>query len=433
MSEAKNPWGKKRPLFLGFSALVLLVGGIGTWSVYTRIAGAIIANGLVEVEINRQVVQHPDGGVIGEILVDDGDVVDAGEILMRFDDTLLRTNLNTINAQVLEISARKIRLMAERDGAETVEYPDELIDAATDPIMAELLTGQQDLFNARRDTLDREVALLGEKTAQIEEQIKGAEAQSEALNQQLALIAEELVDEVALLAKGLSQATTVRSLQREEARMNGSIGELSANVAGSRGRIAEIQIEVLRLHTRLREDAITTLRDLQYREFELTEQRSAVIETLLRLDIRAPSSGVIYGKQFHALRSVVRPAEAILYIVPQDTVLVIATRIPAVHIDQVHVGQEANVKFSSFDTRTTPEIFGLVTKVSPDIFTDENTGESYYSAEIVPNPEDVAKLEGLEIVPGMPVQAFLRTSERTPLQYLIKPLADYFTKAFREG
>lgn len=432
MSDVVDPWSSKRPLYVGIAALILLVGGLGTWSVVTHISGAIIAEGLVEVEENRQVVQHPNGGVIGEILVDDGDIVEAGDVLMRFDDTLLRSDLAVINAQLFEIAARKARLTAERDDADTVEYPDLMIGRADDPLMSELLEGQRDLFAARKETLAREVALLNEKTLQIEEQIRGSEAQRDAISQQRALISEELADETELLAKGLSQATTVRALQREEASMQGSLGNLTASIAESRGRIAEIQIETLRLRAKLREDAITTLRDLQYRELELTEKQISLLETLQRLDIRASASGVIFGIQFHAIRSVVRPAEDILFIVPQNTVLVIATRIPAVHIDQVHFGQFANIKFSAFDAKTTPEIFGTITKISPDIFTDENTGESYYTAEILPNPEDIVKLKGLEIIPGMPVQAFLRTSERTPLQYLIKPLADYFNKAFRE-
>ena len=151
------------------------------------------------------------------------------------------------------------------------------------------------------------------------------------------------------------------------------------------------------------------------------------------MDVRAPTSGIIYGKQFHALRSVVRPAETILFIVPQDTPLVIATRIPAIHIDQVYVGQSASLHFSAFDTRTTPVIMGRITKISPDIFVDENTGESYYSAEVIPNVEELLKLDGLDVLPGMPVEAFLKTADRTPLEYLVKPLADYFNKAFRES
>ena len=256
----------------------------------------------------------------------------------------------------------------------------------------------------RRGSLGREAALLVERKVQIEEQITGAEAQSNALNLQQGLIAEELVDEASLLEKGLTQATTVRLLKREAARMEGLVAELAATVAERRGRIAEIEIEVLRLSSRLREDAITTLRDLQYREIELRETHTSLLETLRRTDVRAPSSGILYGKQFHALRSVVRPAETILFIVPQDTPLIIATRIPAIHIDQVYIGQAASLRFLAFNMRTTPVIMGRVTKISPDVFVDEATGESYYSAEIIPINEELVKLEGLEVLPGMPLR-----------------------------
>lgn len=425
-------WSAKRPLLLGFISLLLLVGGLGFWSVKVNIAGAIVASGLVEVEVNRQVVQHPQGGVIGEILADEGDIVTIGDVLMRFEDTLLRSDISVLSGQIFEIHARKSRLTAERNGAETIVFSPELLAAQKDPIVEDLMSGQADLFIARRETLSREAALLGERITQIEEQISGATAQSNATRRQQDLIAEELMDELALLGKGLSQATKVRALQREDARMEGLLGNFTATIAESRGKIAATEIEILRLQTALREDAITTLRDLQFREIELTEKRLALQETLKRMDIRAPASGIIYDTQFHALRSVVRPAEPILYIVPQDSALVIATRIPAVHIDQVHVGQTASLRFSAFEMRTTPEIFGIVTKVSPDVFADEITGETYYTAEIVPDEVELQKLEGLEIVPGMPVQAFLKTNDRTPLNYLLKPLMDYFTKAFRE-
>lgn len=426
-------WSIRKPLFLGFLALAVLVLGIGLWSVTTTIAGAIVATGQVEVEVNRQVVQHLDGGVIGEILVDDGDTVNAGDVLLRFDDTLLRSDLSVINGQLYEISARKSRLQAERDNTQTVSFAPLLLAVIEDPLVAELMEGQKNLFIARRDTLAREEALLNKKSAQIEDKIRGDVAQIDSLLAQQTLIAEELTDEKALLAKGLSQTTKVRALQREMARMDGALGALSASIAESRGRIAEIEIEILRLRSRLREDAITTLRDLQFREIELAEKRTSLLETLQRMEVRAPTSGVIYGKKFFAVRSVVRPAEPILYIVPQDSRLVISTRIPANHIDQVHVGQIASLRFAAFDMRTTPEIFGHVTKVSPDVFVDNITGETYYSAEILPDASEIPKLGDVEIVPGMPVQAFLRTRDRTPFNYLVKPLADYFARAFRES
>lgn len=433
MSANQNGWSAKRPLALGFVALVLLVAGLGAWSVKTNIAGAVITSGLIEVEANRQIVQHPNGGVIEEILVDDGDVVTAGDILIRFDDEFLQSDLTVITEQLFEIIARKARLVAERDDAEVVKFDKVLLDSNNNPVVAELIAGQNNLFLARRDSLAREEALLKERGLQIEDQIIGAEAQREALIRQQELIAEELTDESSLLAKGLSQASTVRALQREAARMEGQEAGLIATIAERRGRIAEIEIEGLRLRASRREEAITTLRDLQYREIELREKQDSLRETLQRMDVRAPSSGIVYGKQFHAIRSVVRGADTILYIVPQDTPLVIATRIPAIHIDQVHIGQVASLHFSAFDTRTTPVVMGKIMKISPDVFIDEMTGESYYSAEIIPDETEMAKLDGLEVLPGMPVEAFLKTADRTPLEYLVKPLADYFEKAFREN
>jgi len=427
-----NNWSTRTPLLLGFFALIVLVFGVGLWSVKTRLSGAIVASGQVEVRVNRQVVQHPDGGVIGEILVDDGDTVVAGEVLLRFDDTKVRSDLAVITGQLYEISARKSRLEAERDATDSIRFAKLLTEISDDPLAQELMAGQRNLFAARADSLEREQALLNKKIAQISDQISGADAQLSALKAQQAFIDLELKDEQTLLDKGLSQVTKVRALQREKARMQGALGVLIAGIAENRGKIAEIEIEILRLRSRLREDAITTLRDLQFREIELIQKRNSLTETLQRMEVRAPVSGVIYGKTFFAVRAVVRPAEPILYIVPQNSQLVVKTRIPARHIDEVHSGQIASLRFAAFDTRTTPEVSGKVTRISPDVFVDKVTGATYYTAEILPDLDSLAKLGAVEIVPGMPVQAFLKTRDRTPLNYLLKPLTDYFTRAFRE-
>jgi HlyD family secretion protein len=421
-------------LILGFGALAVLVGGIGGWAAMANIAGAIVAPGQIKVEGDRQVVQHPDGGVVGEINVVDGDFVEAGEILMRFDDTLLRSELTIVESQLYEIMARRGRLDAERDGLDTITFDQELLDlAAENAEIAELVDGQQRLFEARRITRAKQVEQLNERQTQIEEQIKGSEAQLAALDVQLGLIRKELADQQSLLDQGLAQSSRVLQLQREEAGLNGQVGGLTAAIAESRGRIAEIEIEILKLETDLREEAITTLRDLQYREIELREKRLSALETLSRMDVRAPVSGIVYGKIVHALRSVVRAAEPIMYIVPQDTPLVISSRIEIIHIDQVHAGQTASLHFSAFDQRTTPVIYGSVVKVSADVFTDERTGMSYYTAEIIPNEGEAEKLGNLKLIPGMPVDSFIATGERTPLNYLVKPFTDYFNKAFREN
>lgn len=434
MSRDKRKWSAMRHITVGFGALIALVVGLGGWSALANIAGAIVASGMIEVESNRQVIQHPEGGVVGEILVVDGDVVSAGDVLIRFDDTLQQSELSIIEGQLFEILARRGRLEAERDGVDIVSFPAELDALATNSSIdvQSLKVGQQSLFDARRTSLSSEAEQLNERKIQVERQIEGSEAQLTALERQLELIASELKDQEELLRKGLAQATRVLSLQREEARLFGQVGELKAAVAESRGRIAETEIEILKLTSGLREDAITTLRDLQYNEIELKERRLSTLETLSRLEVRAPVNGIIYDSSVHALRSVVRPADPLMFIVPKDSPLVISSRIETIHVDQVFVGQEATLRFSTFDARTTPEIDGTVTKISADVFTDEVTGQSYYTAQLLPKKGELEKLGDLELLPGMPVESFIKTSDRTPLAYLTKPLMDYFNRAFRE-
>ncbi|MFQ5623630.1 MAG: HlyD family type I secretion periplasmic adaptor subunit, partial [Paracoccaceae bacterium] len=360
-------WKTGRLLLTGFLALVVLVAGLGGWSAVARISGAVVASGMIEVEGSRQVVQHPDGGVVGEINVEDGDFVQAGDVLLRLDGTLLKTGLAITEGQLFETIARRGRLQAERDGSDHVTFDDEIaLRARTDPKVAELVDGQVRLFDARRVSLQSEASRLAERRDQFRKQIEGINAQIAATERQLELIKVELKDAQALLAKGLIQASRVTNLQREEARLLGAQGELTASVARNNGQIAEIDIQILRLTSDRREQAITALRDLEFKEIELRQKRASALETLSRLDVRAPVSGLIYGMKVHALRSVVRAAEPLMYVVPQDTPLVINSRIPAIHIDQVHVGQQAGLRFPTFDMRTTPEILGSVTKVSAD-------------------------------------------------------------------
>lgn len=422
------------PLIVGFLALFALVGGFGTWATMTTIAGAIVANGRIEVDRNRQVVQHPTGGVVAEIAVDEGDVVEAGALLIQLDDTSLKSQLAINEGQLFELVARRGRLEAERDGKDEINFDEELIAVgAQNDEMQELMTGQLNLFAARRETMSREIDQLSKRRGQIGNQIDGIIAQEVSLATQLELIQKELANQQSLLDRGLAQAGTVLALQRDTASLDGRIGELAASRAEAEGRITEIDIEILGITTRMREDAITRLRDLRYRELELREQRAALREEIDRLDIRAPVSGVIYGLEVQTLRSVIRPADPVLYLVPQDRPLIIASRVPPIHIDEIVVGQEVILKLSSLDQRTTPELFGHVTQISADAFEDEARGQSYYRAEISLEPDEVAKLaDGITLVPGMPVDAFIRTADRSPLAYLIKPLADYFNRAFRE-
>ena len=425
-------YSAKLPLTVGFVALILLVGGIGVWSVRTQISGAVIATGMIVVENNRQVVQHAEGGVVGTIDARDGDSVQAGDMLLRLDDTLLQSELAVAELQLIELKARRARLEAERDASDEITF-DPVIAANLNEAASEQIEGQRKLFVARRDTLQQEISQIEERVEQTGNQIAGTEAQLKALGIQQELITEELVGQETLLEKGLVQAQRVSTLRREAARLAGEIGMLTSNVAQLRGEIAAFEIEKLRLSGSRRESAIQELRDIQFRELELTEQKTSLLERLSRLDIRAPVSGIVYGSTVFAEKAVVRPADPLMFVIPQDQPLIVSARVEAIHIDQIHVGQTATLRFSAFNQRKTPEISGTVISVSADVLQDEVTGQTFYQVEVIPLADELPKLEDQVLLPGMPVEAYLKTDERTPISYLTKPFTDYFSRSFREG
>ena len=429
----KQPtYSARLPLLIGFTALALLVGGVGFWSVRTEIAGAVIANGMIVVENNRQVVQHAEGGIVGRIAARDGDRVEAGALLIELDDSLLRSELAVAELQLIELKARRARLEAERDEKDGVDFPTELVEQGG-PAAREQVEGQRVLFLARKETFEKQVSQIAERTLQTGNQIAGAEAQLAALAMQEELTLDELAVQEDALARGLTQSLRVSALRLDAARLQGEIGQLRSDIARFRGEIAGFEIERVRLQNARREAAISELRDIQFRELELTEKRHSLLKRLDRLDIRSPVAGIVYGSTVFAQNAVVRAAEPLMYVIPQDQALIVNARVPAIHIDQVHVGQPATLRFSAFNQRLTPEVTGTVIDVSADVFQDEATGMTYYRVSLVPVAEELPKLEDQDLLPGMPVEAYLKTDDRTPLSYLTKPLTDYFGRAFRES
>ncbi|MCA0921240.1 HlyD family type I secretion periplasmic adaptor subunit [Pseudooceanicola nanhaiensis] len=435
MSKGSKTFSGRTQIALGVIALLVLVGGFGTWSVKTHINGAIIASGQIEVERNRQAIQHPDGGVVESLLVYEGDAVEEGQVLLRFDASELRSQLAVTEARLYEYLARLGRSTAERDGADTIDFAPLLLEAAArDPEVAEVVDGQRRLLEARNDTVVSQVEQLEKRSAQISNQIDGVLAQRTALSRQLDLIEQELGNQRSLLDRGLAEASRVLSLEREQARLEGEVGSLTAQKAQSEGRITEIDLQIISLQTERREQAISDIRDLQYNVLELAENRRNLVTKLSRLEITAPVAGVIYGLGVHGERAVVRAADPVMYIVPQDRPLVIAARVEPRDIDAVHPAQDVYLRFSAFDQRRTPQLVGHVTQISADAFTDEASRTSFYRAEIVLSEGEQDRLpEGTVLIPGMPVEAYIRTDERTPLAYLIKPFSDYFVRAFRES
>lgn len=427
-------WPLRGPVLFGLLAIIVLLGGFVLWATQSRISGAVVAQGQVEVEQQRQVVQHPDGGVVEAILVSDGQQVEAGQPLIVLDGTLLSTELAIVESQYFEILARRGRLEAERSDLPQIGFPDELQAAAEgNDALSALVEGQRSLFETRRDTLQQSLEQLQKQSEQVSSQITGIDAQIAALGQQRELIGQELQDQESLLSRGLAQASRVLALQREAARLDGQLGELQANRAGAEIRQTELDVQRLRLNAQRREEAETQLRDLGYRELELAERRRSLTEQIDRLEIRAPVSGIVYDLQVTTPRSVLRPADPLLHLVPQDRPLVIGARVATINIDEINVGQPVALRFSAFSSRTTPEIDGQLMRISPDAMRDEATHMPYYRAEITIPPEELQKLGDLSLIPGMPAEVYIQTGERSPMAYLLKPMTDYFNRAFREN
>lgn len=427
-------WSARRPVIVGLVTVALLVGGFGGWTLFTEIDGAIVSSGQLEVAQNRQIVQHPDGGVVAEIAVKEAQPVKAGDLLIRLDGSLLQSELAIVEGQLFETLSRRARLEAERDDKAEPVFSGELAELAkTRPDVVEQIEGQRKLFFARRESTARQSEQLDKRSAQIASQIDGINAQNTALQSQLVLIQQELTNQQSLLDKGLAQSSRVLALQREEASLQGRSGELTAARAQAEGRATEIELEILRLAAVRREEANAQLRDLGPQALELVERRRALIERISRLEIRAPVSGIVLGMQVTTPRSVLRAAEPVLYIIPQDRPLVITAQVQPIHIDEVHVGQKVRVVFPAFSARTTPELFGHVATVSADALVDQRTQIPFFRAEILLDDGELAKLTDQTLLPGMPVEAFIETGARSPMSYLLKPFTDYFNQAFRES
>ena len=426
-------WRAGSAMRLGILTAIVLVFGFGAWSAFASISGAVIASGRLRVETNRQVVQHLDGGVVRELFVREGDKVAAGDVLMRLDGTQLRAQLAIVESRLFDTLARIGRLEAEQFDRDELSFDALLLEAAaTRPDVAALVEGQRGLHAARRDTAARETEQLRERQSQIREEIVGLDAQIASTTTQLGFIEQELADQRSLLDRGLTQASRVLALEREKSRLEGSRGALQAQVAQSRGRATEIDIQIVGREATRRETAIAELRDLRATEAELAERRLAMSETLARLDMRAPTGGVVLGLTVFTEGAVIRAAEPVLSIVPDETRLVVDAAIEPTSINQVFPGQAARLRFSAFNARTTPEIAGELRRVSPDALTNESTGQSYYTAEVTLTEDGLAELEGLTLVAGMPVEVFLQTGERTPISYLVRPFTDYFARSMRE-
>ena len=426
-------WTADRPLRAGLLVLGIGLGGFALWSMLTQINGAVVTSGQVTVEARRQLVQHPDGGVVAAIHVREGDTIAAGSPIATIDGTELEAQLALSRRELVEVLSRLDRLLAEIRG--DTEITDSaafsqlrLVVGETDAILA----AEAALFEARGATLVQTMAQLGERKTQTEAVITGRERQLSASRQQLELIAADLAVQEELLAKGLTENARLSALRREAARLDGEIGELEAGIAEARSAVAGFEVERLRLRATFIETAQGELRNLQPKEAELRERIRVLEARVDRLVLRAPMDGTVLGLQLHTIGGVVPAGGEIAAIVPSGAPLVLSVQLDPAQIDRVHAGQSATIRFPNFNARITTEVDGVVTTVSGDTITDTTTGRTFYTAELALVAGAETHLNGQTLVPGMPVEAFIRTDARSPASFLLKPLADYWTYAMRE-
>ena len=422
----------RRHIAVGCIVVGFLAFGLGGWATTAQIAGALIAQGSVVVESNVKKVQHPTGGVVGEVRVHDGDRVKAGDILIRLDETVTRANLAIVTKGLTELYAREARLSAERDGADTVEVPRQLADRAGDADVQEAISSERKQFDLRREARHSQKDELQQRVQQLQEQITGLTAQQEAKTKEMSLIDQELEGVRDLWSKNLVQLNRLTSLEREKARLQGERGQLIAASAEAKGKIAETQLQILNLDQEFTSDVAKELRETDSKIGEYVERKVTAEDQLKRIDIRAPQDGVVFQSTANTVGGVIAAGDPIMLIVPEADTLLVEVKVDPKDIDQVQLGQPVVLRFSAFNARTTPELNGTVSRIAADTSTDQRTGQSYYVARISMTANEIKRLGDVKLTPGMPVEAFIQTGERTLMAYLVKPLHDQLMRAFRE-
>ncbi len=436
MTEGPKPMSRRgsirRHLVAGMATVALLFGGVGGWAATTKLAGAVIATGLLVVDTNVKRIQHPTGGVVGDILVEEGDTVKAGEVLIRLDETQTRANLSILTTRLDEFSARGARLEAERAGADAVTFPEALLARKGELEIARQIGGEQSLFELRREARAGNKAQLRERIAQTQEEVEGVTGQIAAKQREIGLIRKELEGLANLYNQGLVPITRMTELERAEARLDGERGQLVAARAQAMGRIAEVELQIIQIDQDLRSEVAAELADIGVRSSELGERKIAAEDQLNRIELRAPQDGTVHQLEIHTVGGVIQPGETLMLVVPAADELTVEARIAPQEIDRIRIGQEALLRFSAFNQRTTPEILGKISRMSADISQDQSTGASFYTVRVAVPETETARLGDVRLVPGMPVEVFIETEERTVLSYLVKPLNDQFSRAFRE-
>jgi HlyD family secretion protein len=419
-------------LIIGLTVVVLLAGGLGGWASTAEISGALIAPGSIVVESNVKKVQHPTGGVVGELLAHDGDLVKAGQVVVRLDDTVTKANLAIVTKTLDGLLARAARLQAEQQGLDKIVFPASLLDRASDPDVRDVMASETKLFEVRTNGRVGQKAQFRERIVQLKEEIAGLEAQEAAKDQEIALVNKELTGVKSLYDQHLVQLTRLTTLERDGARLAGERAQYVAAKAQAKGKITETELQIIQVDKDMISDVSKDLRETNDKIGEYVERKVTAEDQLRRVDIRAPQDGMVEQSTVHTVGGVITAGDAIMIIVPQTDDLQVEAKVNPQDIDKLQIGQKTLLRMSAFNQRTTPELNGVVTRVSPDVSSDQRTGQTYYTIRISLPPKEVARLGEVRLIPGMPVEAFVETGDRTMLSYLIKPLHDQLMRAFRE-
>jgi HlyD family secretion protein len=419
-------------LIIGLTVVVILAGGLGGWASTAQISGALIAPGSVVVESNVKKVQHPTGGVVGEVRARDGDVVKSGDVVVRLDDTVTKASLAIVTKNLDGLWARAARLEAEQRGLDSIVFPQMLLSRAEDPDVKAVIASETKLFEVRVNGRHGQKAQLRERVTQLNEEIAGLAAQEKAKDKEIALVEKELIGVRSLYEQHLVQISRLTVLERDAARLAGERAQYIAARAQAKGKITETELQIIQVDKDMVSEVSKDLRETNDKIGEFVERKVTAEDQLRRVDIRAPQDGMVLQSTVHTVGGVITAGDAIMMIVPQAEDLSVEAKVNPQDIDKLQIGQKTLLRLSAFNQRTTPELNGVVTRVSPDVTTDQRTGQSYYTIRVSLPAAEVARLGEVRLIPGMPVEAFVQTGDRTMLSYLIKPLSDQLMRTFRE-
>ncbi len=423
----------RKHLIVGLVVVLVLAGGVGGWASTVPISGALIAPGSVVVDSNVKKVQHPTGGVVGEVRVRDGDVVKSGDIVVRLDETVVKASLAIVVKTLNGLYARAARLESEQQNRDKIVFPPQLTERADDPDVRDVMASETKLFEVRVNGRTGQKAQLRERVTQLNEEISGLQAQEKAKDKEIELVQQELVGVRQLYEQRLVQLSRLTTLERDAARLSGERAQYIASRAQAKGKITETELQIIQVDKDMLSEVSKDLRETNDKIGEFVERKVTAEDQLRRIDIRAPQDGVVLQSTVHTVGGVITAGDAIMMIVPRADDLSVEAKVNPQDIDKLQIGQKTLLRLSAFNQRTTPELNGVVTRVSADVTTDQRTGQSYYTIRVSMPPEEVARLGGdVKIIPGMPVEAFVQTGDRTMMSYLLKPLSDQLMRSFRE-